>query len=766
MKKKFLTGLICIVIPFLSLAQLYFSHPGIRNGVPKVKSESKKTFPWPWAGGMNSCQFCEVDMNLDGIMDLLVFDRVGNRKIPYINGGQAGQIDYSYAPEYAANFPEFHDWIIMKDYNNDGKNDIFAYSYDFPGIIVYKNISQSHLEFTLEVDSFLTSFQGGGEVNILTTNVDYPAIADVDYDGDLDILTFWGLGSFVEYHQNQSMEKYGVPDSLEFIEITQCWGHFAENDESNVIYLDTCLEKKTREQNIIMAGNRSRHTGSTFLLLDLDDDADLDLLLGDVDYPNPIELINGGNSDEAFMVSQDPDFPSYNKPVRLFSMPAAAYIDIDNDGINDLLLSPFDPGLQTSENTNSIWLYKNSGQNNAPVFNFNSKNFLQDDMIDMGSGAYPVLADFDGDGLKDLFLGNFGFYMWSFYTPNMFLKSVFWSNIALFKNTGTATVPEFTKVTHDFAGLHSLHLKGLYPAFADLDGDEDVDMLVGSGNGKLIHLTNNAGPGQPMDMVISDTNYMNIDVGSYSTPQLFDINGDDLPDLVIGEEAGNINYYQNTGSLSNPDFTFVTDSLGKVDVRSPEITFTYTGYSVPCFFEGNDNTLSLLVGSEQGKIFYFTDIEGNLTGTFTESDTLYSVVGEVIMTINPGIRSGAAIYDLDGDGIDEMLVGNFSGGLNYFRGTDGPPVIGILENNSKIGFCRVFPNPVSGLLEIEFSEKQSIDNFLLEIFNIAGEKLMNQQILRPKTTVNLTGLPKGVYFINISGKNSNRSTFIKKIIKI
>ena len=45
---------------------------------------------------------------------------------------------------------------------------------------------------------------------------DIPAIVDVDLDGDLDILTFHIGGSNVEYHQNQSMDLYGVPDSLIF----------------------------------------------------------------------------------------------------------------------------------------------------------------------------------------------------------------------------------------------------------------------------------------------------------------------------------------------------------------------------------------------------------------------------------------------------------------------------------------------------------------------------------------------------------------------
>jgi len=52
----------------------------------------------------------------------------------------------------------------------------------------------------------------------------YPAMADIDNDGDLDLLTFFGLGSYVEYHKNLSVEKYGTCDSLDFILTDKCWG--------------------------------------------------------------------------------------------------------------------------------------------------------------------------------------------------------------------------------------------------------------------------------------------------------------------------------------------------------------------------------------------------------------------------------------------------------------------------------------------------------------------------------------------------------------
>ncbi|MCK4288359.1 MAG: VCBS repeat-containing protein, partial [Bacteroidales bacterium] len=507
--------------------------------------------------------------------DLFVFDRNGNRIMTFINNGTPNQIDYSYAPEYQILFPELFDWVILVDYDYDGKEDIFTYSVGWASMKVYKNISDTDLKFELIISPYLTSFQSGGYVNIFVTYADYPAITDLDNDGDLDILTFWGLGSFVEMHKNMSMEKYGTADSLDFIKTEYCWGRFAENEESNVVYLDTCFykdcgfDKTADNKNKEMKGDwdkGQRHTGSTFLVIDLDGDNDKDLILGDVDYPNLIELINGGTPDTAFMISQDTSFPSNSLPVRQFSMPLANYIDVDNDGLKDMIVSPFDPSNITSRNYKSVWLYKNSGQNNAPVFTFQTNKFLQDETIDVGSGAYPVLFDYNYDGLPDLFVGNFGYYQSSYYDDWLILHSNYISKIALFENVGTDTVPAFELITRDFANISSLDLDGAFPTFGDMDGDGDKDMLIGNTEGTIHYFENIAGSGNPAEYELSELNYQDIDVGEFSTPQLIDINEDDLIDIVIGEKKGNLNYYKNTGTSSNPVFSFETDSLGKVNV--------------------------------------------------------------------------------------------------------------------------------------------------------------------------------------------------------
>jgi hypothetical protein len=171
-----------------------------------VSGLAAENYLFPFAGGMNACQFGEIDLDLDGTKDLIAFDRQGNRLMPYINSGTGGIIDYTYAPAYVSDFPDLYHWVILSDYNMDGKNDIFTYNPQYPGIIVYKNISIDGLRFERVVYPYLTSWYGSGYVNILVTYADYPGISDIDGDGDLDILTFWALGSFVEMHTNLSME--------------------------------------------------------------------------------------------------------------------------------------------------------------------------------------------------------------------------------------------------------------------------------------------------------------------------------------------------------------------------------------------------------------------------------------------------------------------------------------------------------------------------------------------------------------------------------
>jgi hypothetical protein len=695
-----------IVTLFLLLS---FYGMGQKNADIQVRTD-ETALAFPWAGGLNACQFGRMDLDGDGQKDLLVFDRHGNRLSCFLNRGGRGEINYVHAPEYAKHFPKLTDWAIFADYDGDGREDIFTYSQGWAGMKVYRNVSTEQIDFELVVYPYLTSWQGGGEVNIIATNADYPAIVDVDGDGDLDILTFGVLGTFIEKHLNLSMECYGTRDSLVFEKTDYCWGRVAESEENNEMYLDTCLFGKS----LIVNEDGFRHRGATFAVRDLTGNSLPDLLLADVDYSGLTFLKNGGTPENALMVSQETHFPQ-NEPVRLFSMPVPFFTDINNDGVDDLLVSPFDPNPLACEGQNSVWLYLNYGTNQTPDFQLKTKSFLQNEMIDVGTGAYPVFADVDGDGLTDLLIGNIGDLDSTYYMYGS-LQTHRSAQLAFYKNVGTKQNPVFQLIDNDFAGLKALKATGLAPTFGDLDSDERQEMIVGTSEGHLLFFD--------ADFNFLDADFLHFEKAGLA-PCLFDVDEDGVLDLMVGSADGKLAYYQGDKQGIETRFTLKNDFWGGVDVC--DHTASYFGYSVPTLFRCGDEVL-LSIGSEQGKVFLFSGIKNNLEGVFTDVSDRWN---EYVCSFENrfGWRSASAMADLNDDGTLEMLVGNFAGGLVLLNGNI--VVNQGVEEDSSESF-RVFPNPAQGRVTIEGSGK-------LTIMNVLGQTVAIKEIHGSETVELLRG---------------------------
>lgn len=672
----------------------------------------------PWAGGLNACQFGRLDVDGDGKKDLLVFDRHGNRLSCFLNQGDVGEIRFVLDNSYVSHFPRLTDWVVFADYDGDGRDDIFTYSKGWAGMRVFRNVSEEQVEFELVVDPYLTSWQGGGEVNLLATNADYPAVVDLDGDGDLDILTFGVLGTFIEKHRNLSVERFGHRDSLVFEKTDHCWGRVAESEENNVMYLDTCLFGKS-----LIINDDYRHRGATLAVRDLTGNGLPDLLLADVDYPNLVLLKNGGTPENALMVSQETDFPA-NAPIHLSSMPVPFFTDIDNDGVDDLLVSPFDPNPMACEGLNSVWLYLNKGTSHNPDFQLYTKSFLQEQMIDVGTGAYPVFTDVDGDGLTDLVIGSIGD-MDSTYYNNGVLHTRRTAQLAWYKNVGTRQNPVFQLYDKDYGGLSALKAMGLVPTFGDLDGDGRQEMLVGTAEGHLLRFD--------ADFNLVDDDFLHFDK-AWSAPCLFDVDGDGILDLVAGDASGKLSYYQGVSQGNETCFTFVTDSWGGVDVC--DHTASYFGYSVPTLFRRGNETL-LAVGSEQGKMFLFKD----LADVFTDVSNRW---GDYVSAFDNrfGLRSAAALADLNDDGNLEMVVGNFAGGLELVNGdiAVNQGVEEVCPSTGSDSFV-LYPNPARGLVTIEGSG-------LLMVSNLLGQAILVREI-DGRTTITL---PRGFWLVGLNGR--------------
>ena len=176
----------------------------------------------PWGGGLNYAQFSDFDFDYDGDMDLFIFDRSSDNIIVYTqetNGGLHYELAYNAQNKFP---PGMRYRATMVDYDNDGEKDLFTYG--IGGIKVYRNIGNAAtgLQWELYQDIVYTQLPALYS-NLFVSSSDIPAILDVDNDGDIDVLTFHIGGSHVEYHKNQSMELYGIPDSLIFELKNECW---------------------------------------------------------------------------------------------------------------------------------------------------------------------------------------------------------------------------------------------------------------------------------------------------------------------------------------------------------------------------------------------------------------------------------------------------------------------------------------------------------------------------------------------------------------
>ena len=672
-------------------AQLSAIHDFNRIDSILVINENKDTLLYPFAGGLNSCQFMNIDINLDGTDDLLVFDRHGYRILPFIVSPTI-PAKLTFTPEYSVLLPPVEQWMQAVDYDRDGKKDIFTYTTG--GIKVYKNESVNTLKFTQVTKPFLYSLQGTTLTNLFVTYADYPAITDIDGDGDIDVLTFWGLGSFVEWHRNTSIERFGNADSLTFEKSSSCWGHFAEGNESNKIILDTCTGSRKSVQQI--ESDDAKHTGSTLLINDLNHDGLPDLALGDVDFSSIVQLTNGGSQIDAKMISQSTNFPNASDPVHMNIFPAAMLADVNNDGQKDLLVSPFDPSLLKGENFKSVSLYHNAGTNAEPDFQLASRSFLQDQMLDLGSGAYPVFFDYNSDGLMDLLVGNYGYSDSCVFSPANGLQCYFTSKIALLLNEGTLAKSQFRLIDRNIAHLDSLQLQSLIPSVADMDGDGDMDLVCGNSKGKLVYCENIALPGHPAEFKLADPAWKGIDVGDFSAPQLMDVDQDGLIDLVCGKKKGTLSFYKNTGSKQVAQFTLVSELFGGVDVTNSQLS--NGGYSVPCFYKDKQGDTKLFSGSEFGDIFVYDQIDNNLNGNFRFAGTLPG--------IKEGWRSGVAIGNLNNDSLTDMLVGNYSGGMGLFLGKPDK-IFEIWEHKQSL-FSSLFITPNPAVSEVSISIKSDI----------------------------------------------------------
>ncbi len=460
----------------------------------------------------------------------------------------------------------------------------------------------------------------------LTGAENRPTIVDFDNDGDYDIVA----GNKNNAYYLLSFTNEGTVSSPAFV--------------SNFLY-DNLGAK-------IPAGSPA--------FADLDGDGDQDLAVADITGIRYYQNINGQFTQQTGASNPFNSFTTY-----VYRYPSISFVNFDGDGDFDLLFSDED----AFPNRAKLLYFENDGASN-----FTLAPITVTPAIEMDSDfdePIALMADVDLDGQLDLIIG----------TYDRDIKFFKGSGSTFTRQTGpwdpvNKTGNPFDDLT---TGPDNHSFYAVAPALTDMDNDGDVDLFIGFqeeyGEEQAFLYYENTGDAVFVEKSFLGNPFDGVDVGDEGVPSFVDVDGDGQVDAVLGGRNGfplpSLNYYKNTNGTfdlitgaSNP---FEALNIGSFEGAKPEMVDI-----------DDDGDLDLITGSRNYGVRFFRDDNGTFVEQPQNGTNPFFGIG--IDSNNPAI----AFVDIDGDGDFDLFSGNGTGSIDFFEniGTKSVPQFQVPANPS------------------------------------------------------------------------------------
>ena len=548
------------------------------------------------------------------------------------------------------------------DIDNDGDMDVLIGDSEYRLWLYRNDGTRSQPRFTLVTDRF----QGFGVIPPTNRRLKTD-LGDLDNDGDLDMV-----------EGNLNLHNVNI------------WNNTGTANEMIL----------TPSQSSVLPSGIGDNSCPT--LCDIDDDGDLDLFVSDNStlwfYPN----------------DGTPESPSFGTRVSVLSggltTRCVSFGDLDNDSDQDMLVGHYD---------GNISYYRNIGSSTSPSWLLIDSDYFEDTSDRKISWRTVDLCDLDGDHDLDALVGSSqGFFeVWENIgcsaeanfrykpgivdafegSPTLFAfadidsdgdldlffgeqKTGDTEDIVFYRNMGSPMFPSWHRETSNLTGVNI----GTHPRIklADIDGDNDLDLFtsgIGGVSGNLLYFENVGTSHQ-----YSYPSYSNIpgtSIANTCCPEFVDIDNDGILELFVGTSGGSIRFYENTGTVTSPNFVLSDSSYAGISLTS-----LYASISITFYDSDGDEDYDLFCGDYTGaavhKIRYFENTGTKYSAAFNSTPT-DSNFGPIDLYWETAI----GFYDLDGDSDEEMLLCDENGGIYFFKNiadhlTVSPASITVISSDS------------------------------------------------------------------------------------